>query len=125
MDRSDAIEKGMASIASIGCDRVITTSDGGSVPYQNAINEYGIDVEIIFIRDDGWTLGCHRTKLSNAYPLWKDEWVAVLIKPMSDPLTIEYFLEIGDEGLGRILPPLSSIPPRVEQPKFLRRRGHG
>ena len=111
---NDAIKRGMQTIEQIGCDRVLTTHEGGSVPYKNATEEFLIEVEIILIRNDGWTLGCHRTMFPNAYSLWENEWVAALIKPMGDPITIDLLKKID---IGTILPPLTSIPPKIKQPK--------
>lgn len=113
---SEILIRALNKLNNSGPDRVLTTHDGGSVPYKNAIEEYFIDVDIIFIRNDSWTLGCHRTMVASAYNLWKDEWLAVLIKPMVDPISIEYFLSLSTDDLNKILPPIK-IGPRINQPK--------
>ena len=118
---NDAIKKGMETIAKKGCDRVTITWQGDAVPYQQAIEQYNIDVEIIFIREDGWTLGCHRSMLTNAYNSWKDEWIAVLIKPRADPISIDYFHKIGDEGVAKILPDAVQMHGKIQQPKIMKR----
>jgi hypothetical protein len=33
--------------------------------------------DYIFIRNDGWSMGCYEAELEEAYSLWAQEWVAV------------------------------------------------
>ncbi len=109
------VDTAMRNIGQYGADRVITSSRGTSVPYSYAVDEFKIDVEMVFIRNDGWTLGCHRTHQSVAYGLWKEEWIAILIKPEDAPRRIEDALKID---VGTILPPMKSFPPkRVRRPR--------
>lgn len=37
--------------------------------------------DIIFIRDDGWSLGAPSHLASFAEAMWKDEWIGVLTRP--------------------------------------------
>lgn len=98
------IEQALKAISQIGCDRVVTTHDGRAVPYKNAVEEFDIDVEIIFIRDDGWTLGCNRNMLETAYYLWHDKWIAVLIKPNAEPILFQDFATLGQQKMLDLLP---------------------
>jgi hypothetical protein len=33
--------------------------------------------DYIFVRNDGWSMGCFEAELDEAYKLWEREWVAV------------------------------------------------
>lgn len=116
-DEQRSIDKAMENIGQYGTDRVLTSSRGTSVPYSYAVNEFGIEVELVFIRNDGWTLGCHRTHESVAYGMWTDEWIGVIIKPESEPRTIKEYLEMGDMVVQRILGPMNSFPRNTRKPR--------
>ena len=99
------VERVMGSLDKFGPDRVITHSDGSKAPFQNAISEFHVSVEFIFIRDDGYTLGCSRTHETTAYEASKD-WIAVLIKPESEARPMDNYLGLTDDDRCAILPPL-------------------
>ena len=103
-DFSEAMEH----IGKVGCDEVITTHQGGTIPFESAIEEYGIDVELIFIgRREGkvFTLGACRTMLSTilGLKLW-GEWDGVLVKGLDEPMLFSEFMELGNDKLKAILP---------------------
>lgn len=106
-DKYKVIEKAVDDLDKFGPDRVITHSDGSKVPFQNAIDEFHVSVEFIFIRDDGYTLGCSRTHETTAYEASKD-WIAVLIKPESEPRSMNNYLGLTNQDRRAILPPLST-----------------
>lgn len=62
-------------------------ADGKELPNRIVINEYGdaispkrtgIEPKVIFVRDDGWSLGAPRSLWKVAHDLWKDHWIAVI-----------------------------------------------
>ena len=104
-DEYKIIEKTMGNLDKFGPDRVITHSDGSKVPFKNAIDEFNVPVEFIFIRDDSYTLGCSRMHETTAYNASKD-WIAVLIKPESEPRPMNNYLGLTGDDRRAILPPL-------------------
>jgi hypothetical protein len=116
-EEQKAIDKALHNIGQYGTDRVLTSPRGTSVPFKYAVEEFGIPVELVFIRNDGWTLGCHRTHQSVAYQMWQDEWIAMIIKPEAEPRHIKDVLEMGDMAVERILGKMDKFPRRLKKPK--------
>lgn len=52
-------------------------------PAKRAAVFHRITPEIIFIREDGWTLGAPLRLAAAAERLWADQWVAVMFNPPS------------------------------------------
>ncbi len=111
------IDKVMADLDKFGPDRVITHSDGSKVPFQNALDEFKVSVEFIFIRDDGWTLGCSRMHETTAYNESPD-WIAVLIKPESEPRSFDNYGGLTNADRRRILPSSKNI----ERQKIIKKK---
>jgi len=40
-----------------GPDSMIVSMYGEIAPYRESVEEYGIDADVVFFRDDGWSLG--------------------------------------------------------------------
>ena len=77
-------------ILSKGPDRVMI-DENEAVGWLRAKENYDITPDIIFIRNDGWSLGAPWRLKDAAEKLWSDCWVGVLIKPNSIPVTyIDY-----------------------------------
>lgn len=80
----------MAHILRNGPDRVVVDAEGLAVPSFRARRDYGITPDIIFIRDDGWSLGAPERFEAAAHREWKDEWVGFVrrgdtqARPMSE-----------------------------------------
>ena len=55
--------------------RVVINSDGDAVPYAIARDEHDIVPDIIFVRNDGWTLGAPRHLMNVAALMWPKDWV--------------------------------------------------
>ncbi len=55
-------------------DRVIVDYHGQAVSAKIAKERYNIIPDIIFRRNDGWTLGTPEEFEPIAYRMWKDEW---------------------------------------------------
>lgn len=64
-----------------GPDRVVINDDGEALPWPRARQEHNILPEIIFVRDDGWTLGAPRQFEKTAFQLWADKWIYFARKP--------------------------------------------
>ncbi len=57
--------------------RVVINDQGYAVSPEEAKAD-GVIPDIIFIRDDGWSLGAPALLTDVAESLWKDKWVAVI-----------------------------------------------
>ena len=66
-------------IAANGPDRVVITVHGEGVSPWQAKTQYRIQPDIIFIRNDGWSLGAPRYLVDVANKMWQAEWVAEMI----------------------------------------------
>lgn len=86
-----------------GPDRVLINGAGDAIPFRDA-RKQGKFVEIVFIRNDGWSLGANRHLYGVAYNMYKDEWAAVIVKPSLSSITVDEFLE--KELKGRLFPPV-------------------
>lgn len=54
--------------------RVLTSVAGEATTFQRAL-EKSVTPDIIFIRNDGWTLGAPKQYERVAFKLWENEWV--------------------------------------------------
>jgi hypothetical protein len=66
------------NIKESGPARVVVEPGGYAVGYRRALADYQVVPTVIFIRDDGWTLGAPDGLIDVAMSLWENEWVAVL-----------------------------------------------
>jgi hypothetical protein len=57
--------------------RVLINTEGEAIPAARA-EAQGITWDIIFIRNDGWSLGASEALAQVAHSLWADEWVAII-----------------------------------------------
>ncbi|HUS49149.1 MAG TPA: hypothetical protein VMZ91_03235 [Candidatus Paceibacterota bacterium] len=60
-------------IAKNGPDRVVINEEGDGIPSDRALKK-GISPDIIFIRDDNWSLGSTHDLEDIAYNMWNDKW---------------------------------------------------
>jgi hypothetical protein len=75
-----------------GPTRVIVDGDGLGVTSNIAREKYNIDPDIIFLRNDEWSLGAP-TKYENvAYSIWASEWTHFVRKGNNEWISInEYY----------------------------------
>ena len=73
-----------------GPDRVMINSEEG-VPSRRARDEHNVNATIIFIRDDGWSLGAPPEFEADAYRMWADKWVAFMHRPETEPTPISEY----------------------------------
>lgn len=55
-------------------NRVVIKADGTAVNPVKAKREYQIEPGVIFVRNDGWTLGAPAHLENVAFNMWRDEW---------------------------------------------------
>ena len=54
--------------------RRVLCGDSSALPPRMAQSRYQVVPDIVFIRDDNWTLGANEENEHHAYALWKDQW---------------------------------------------------
>jgi hypothetical protein len=59
----------------IHIDRVIVSPQGDATTPEKAQTDYNVVPDVVFVRDDGWTLGAPKKWEKVAYDLWKDYWI--------------------------------------------------
>jgi hypothetical protein len=65
-------------------DRVIVNYHGYGVPPDRAVNEYLIDsCAVVFVRDDGWSLGSPISFYDVAYRIYANEWEWMIRSPFT------------------------------------------
>ena len=76
------VETAEKEIAKWGPRRALINNEGEATTPERAyrLNKKR-EPDIIFIREDGWTLGTLKEWEPTARELWKDMWVAVIIRP--------------------------------------------
>lgn len=70
------LEQTEANILQSGPSRVVINADGEAHNPQFAMHHFKIGVEVIFIRNDGWSLGAPKRFEDVAFLTWWDHWVA-------------------------------------------------
>ena len=68
-----------------------------AVTSRRAREEYRIVPDIIFIRNDGWSLGAPQHLEHAAYRLWKDEWTYFMRPPEIIIHRMDEYVEILPE----------------------------
>lgn len=71
----------VADIMKHGPNRVVINSAGEALSSFRAKEFYGVTSDIIFIRDDEWSLGAPFEFEEVAYDIWADKWVGYLCRP--------------------------------------------
>lgn len=87
---TDAVSRIIAG----GPNRVIVSADGSAVSSKRAREKFGVTPDIIFIRDDGWSLGAPKRFADIAEQIWEDKWKGVLLRPLSVPITYGEYLRV-------------------------------
>lgn len=64
-----------AQIFRKGPTRVVVDSKGYATTPDMALRDYGIVPDIVYIRNDGWSLGTPRQWAIVAYRLWMNDWI--------------------------------------------------
>lgn len=61
--------------------RVVVNEDGYAAPPGEALEVHGITPAVVYIRNDGWTLGAPAALADVAWNLWADSWARLVILP--------------------------------------------
>lgn len=69
-------QAGWRRVSVHGPDRVLVNANGEAVSSVRARRIAGVTPDIIFIRDDGWSLGAPAALEAIAYSIWRKEWAA-------------------------------------------------
>lgn len=80
-------------IGANGPRRVLVEGDFAETP-QRAREIYDIWPDIVFIRNDGWSLGAPNNLADTAEKLWAGHWIGVLIRPSTEPITMEDYEKV-------------------------------
>lgn len=89
MTKEQTIQSAMTRINVHGPDRIMV-NDNYAVSPKRAATEYpSIRANVIFIRNDGWSLGAPNHLESAAKAQWAGCWIAVLRPPNTEPEIIE------------------------------------
>jgi len=83
-------------IVANGPRRVLVEGDF-SATLRRAKEIYDIEPDIVFIRNDGWSLGAPDHLADNAERLWAGHWIGVLIRPNINPITMDEYEKIRGE----------------------------
>lgn len=60
-----------------GPNRVVIDSSGEATTPERAVRDHGVTAALIFIRNDGWSVGCPVSFGTVTRSLWEDAWIAV------------------------------------------------
>jgi len=63
--------------------RVIVDEDGHAIPPE-AASKMAINSDIIFVREDGWSLGAPEEFEDIAYNMWRNDWTQFIRKGDTD-----------------------------------------
>lgn len=72
-----------------GPRRVVINQEGNAVPPVRCPEH--LRPQVVFVRNDGWTLGATRRLALTAWRLWSAEWVKIVFLPggQEEPLNAE------------------------------------
>jgi len=54
---ADFLDQKLDDVVRLGPTRVVINEQGEATTYVRALTEYNVNYDVVFIRDDGWTLG--------------------------------------------------------------------
>ena len=95
MTDSLALQGAMKLIAIHGPSRVMVSEFEATRP-ETAKGAHGISPDIIFIRDDGWSLGAPKALAEAAEALYPEQWTHVLLRPSTKPYTYQEYQQFKD-----------------------------
>lgn len=81
-----------------GPDRVLYSKNGEATSPKIAAKRYRITPDVVFIRNDGWTLGAPAYFEDVARTLWANDWIAWL-RANDKHLTLSTGEQIGLEAI--------------------------
>lgn len=75
--RTDSIVR---TVSSIGANRLMVSAEEAH-PYTRARSQGHPVPAVVFVRDDGWTLGASTELSGAAFATWPDKWVGFVMTP--------------------------------------------
>ena len=69
------IETLAAIVKKKGPHRVVVDREGEAKSPQRALQEDGVQPDVVFLRNDGWTLGAPKAYHDVALNMWREDWV--------------------------------------------------
>jgi len=78
---TDVIGKSVSEIMPFGPTRIVVGEDGHALPPGAAFAQYSIACDVVFVRNDGWSLGAPEYLESVARGMWPREWVGMARYP--------------------------------------------
>jgi len=82
---STSVKGAVALILIHGPSRVMI-DEYEAKPAKIAKDMYDQEPVVIFIRNDGWSLGASKKLVHAAERIWRDQWAAVLVRPNEEPI---------------------------------------
>jgi len=79
------IKASVLHIMNRGPDRVMI-EEYEAKPTKIAKDMYDKEPVVIFIRDDGWSLGASKDLVHAAERIWRDKWAAVMVPGDDEPV---------------------------------------
>lgn len=70
--------------------RVIVDEDGHAIPPDAAL-KMAINSDVIFVREDGWSLGAPKELEDIAYNMWRNDWAQFIRKGDKDWTNIKEY----------------------------------
>lgn len=71
-------EQAVEKVIQEGPTRVVISSAGEAVPPKQAREQHNVKVDVVYIRDDGWSLGAPHEFSHIAEETWKDQWAVFM-----------------------------------------------
>ena len=81
MTKEDYLQHCAAAVLKEGPSRVLISEQGDAVPMGSPFDTQGCVPEVIFIRDDGWSLGVPESLTHVAKKMWGSHWMGVVTLP--------------------------------------------
>lgn len=72
----DQVLAWVEQVLNSGPDKVMITAEGLTRSPKKAYSIHSTWPDVVYIRQDGWSLGCPSLIEQQAYETWKNEWVA-------------------------------------------------
>ena len=72
------LETWIGAIQEAGPDRVVINMEGEATTPRRAFEEHHLSPDIIYVRNDGWSLGTPAEFDEVAKRMWEKEWIAVM-----------------------------------------------
>ena len=84
------IEDTVQEIMRYGPSRVLV-NHGYAVDSKRARNDYNVEPDIIFIRNDGWSLAAPSSLERDAFGMWENEWTHFMRRPETEAKPISEY----------------------------------